>query len=309
MIINFDMLKTFYSAIVNKMKGFRGNWNQNDPTADDYIKGRTHWVAQEEVTFTGSDIVLDGFPIFDIGDTVNVKIDGVEYSLVAYDSDGWASIGDTWIDMEDGVGEYGWMIFCVPYDDIIVFCSFEVHTISYTAEMAHKLDKKFMPESYVESDNLANVAFTGNYYDLNNIPTEVQIIYPVKKYINVISGTTTRAQLKNEIQQAIDRNSIIYMYIKNSDGKRYWLHVTEYSTDPVYDDSTYYEIGSNMVTSVDGYVHNTPYARLMINFDGDGVVTNSYFGAVREMVIATENNSKRFKITVDDNGTLITTEI
>lgn len=47
MLINFNHLKTFYNALIQKVKGFRGNWNQNDPSADDYIKNRTHWVDDD----------------------------------------------------------------------------------------------------------------------------------------------------------------------------------------------------------------------------------------------------------------------
>lgn len=35
-----EVIKTFYSAILQKLKRFRGNWEQNDPEADDYIKNR-----------------------------------------------------------------------------------------------------------------------------------------------------------------------------------------------------------------------------------------------------------------------------
>lgn len=44
MLINFNHLKTFYNALLHKVKGFRGNWNQNDPTADNYIENRTHYI-------------------------------------------------------------------------------------------------------------------------------------------------------------------------------------------------------------------------------------------------------------------------
>lgn len=47
MLINFNHLKTFSNAFLQKMKSFRGNWNQNDPTADDYIKNRTHYVDND----------------------------------------------------------------------------------------------------------------------------------------------------------------------------------------------------------------------------------------------------------------------
>lgn len=49
MLLNFEHLKTFYSALKQKMKNFRGNWNQNDPTADDYIKNRPFYEDEDGV--------------------------------------------------------------------------------------------------------------------------------------------------------------------------------------------------------------------------------------------------------------------
>ena len=40
MPINYEAAKTLIKGLVQKMKSFRGNWEQNDPTADDYIKNR-----------------------------------------------------------------------------------------------------------------------------------------------------------------------------------------------------------------------------------------------------------------------------
>lgn len=35
-----EVIKTFYNALLQRFKKYRGNWEQNDPTADDYIKNR-----------------------------------------------------------------------------------------------------------------------------------------------------------------------------------------------------------------------------------------------------------------------------
>lgn len=53
MLLDFDRhFKTFYNALKIKLKNHRGNWNQNDPTADDYIKNRTHWVDDDGTVHT-----------------------------------------------------------------------------------------------------------------------------------------------------------------------------------------------------------------------------------------------------------------
>lgn len=35
-----ELIKTLYNAFIQKLKKHRGNWEQNDPAADDYIKNR-----------------------------------------------------------------------------------------------------------------------------------------------------------------------------------------------------------------------------------------------------------------------------
>ena len=48
MPINYEAAKTLIKGLVQKMKSFRGNWEQNDPTADDYIKNRPFYTEIKE---------------------------------------------------------------------------------------------------------------------------------------------------------------------------------------------------------------------------------------------------------------------
>ena len=48
-LINLEQLGTVVNAVASKIKKSRGNWNQNDPNADDYIKNRTHYETYEDV--------------------------------------------------------------------------------------------------------------------------------------------------------------------------------------------------------------------------------------------------------------------
>lgn len=60
MLINFNHLKTFGNAIVQKMKNFRGDWNQNDPTADDYVKNRPFYSeGNKEITIVSWSVDFD----------------------------------------------------------------------------------------------------------------------------------------------------------------------------------------------------------------------------------------------------------
>lgn len=41
-----EIIKTFYNALLQRFKKYRGNWEQNDPTADDYIKNRPFYTDE-----------------------------------------------------------------------------------------------------------------------------------------------------------------------------------------------------------------------------------------------------------------------
>ena len=94
-------------------------------------------------------IILDDFPLFAIGDEVALKIDGVKYSLVAFEDQGAPSIGDSWLDIENEVEQFGWRVWI---EDFVYFRSNNPHTISYQVETIHKVDAKYLPEGLPHTD-------------------------------------------------------------------------------------------------------------------------------------------------------------
>ena len=94
MPINYEAAKTLIKGLVQKMKSFRGNWNQNDPTADDYIKNRPFYaeVKESEVytlprksyefevrEYAAGFQCYNGNDIFTVGKTYMVEIDGTVF--------------------------------------------------------------------------------------------------------------------------------------------------------------------------------------------------------------------------------------
>lgn len=87
-----DIIAQLVSSAVKRCGA---NWNQNDPTASDYVKGRTHWeeVTMVEVVSEATwtyDSDYSGYPIesdytFVDGETYIVNWNGVEYTCVAQD--------------------------------------------------------------------------------------------------------------------------------------------------------------------------------------------------------------------------------
>lgn len=121
--------------------GVQSNWNQNDPTKPDYVKNRPFYTEiRELVVENAKDIELEGFIPFVVGDTITVKVDGVNYSLVAFEADGVACIGDSPEKYFSGTGELGWCIF-----ENGLFFAAEERTVSYQGEVSHRLNAKYIP--------------------------------------------------------------------------------------------------------------------------------------------------------------------
>lgn len=133
--------------------------------------------------------ILDGFPAFKVGDTVNVKVDGVEYSLVANEFYGTPYIGDTPEELGSGNYKYGW--FVVYLDGNVLFGGMEENrTVSWKAEILHPIDHKFLPEGYpygVKTDTVffdEDITVTSSYYE------DSQFYYSFSSYLPEIKSGT-----------------------------------------------------------------------------------------------------------------------
>lgn len=96
-----------------------------------------------------NETVFKGFPVFDIGDTVTLRVDGEEYSLVAF-NDGYGSpmIGDSWADMDAGTEEYGWSMYVSPSSRFPVFNSKYNRIVSWEGIAFVSIVPEFLPEGY-----------------------------------------------------------------------------------------------------------------------------------------------------------------
>lgn len=125
----------------------QSDWNQNDDTQPDYVKNRPFYEAKQIVTVENvSDAPIEGFPLFAVGDTVTVNVDGVEHSLVAYEEDGSVTIGDTYNSINNGEGQLGWQIYFNDREEVMRFFATEAHTVSYFAIETVKIDEKYLPK-------------------------------------------------------------------------------------------------------------------------------------------------------------------
>lgn len=156
-----NFIKTIINAIQSqtkrKIKDSTADWSQNDSSADNYVKNRTHWEETNEVVLVPEmEIVLDSDPLlnaFDIefieGKTYTVVWDGVTYNCIAYIAEGpnAPSIGNGAIG--DASGGNGEPFFCTVFDgNVMLFGSEGTHTVQIllSETITHKLDPKYLPD-------------------------------------------------------------------------------------------------------------------------------------------------------------------
>lgn len=144
------------------------DWNQNDPSATDYVKNRTHWSEYTDVvclaptthTFTRTSGWVSIMPTgFNIGDTLTVKWNGVEYNCIAKG----VSVDEAYFGNNTLVGSdlYGEMVdtgepfffvlnvaMCYVYTSDLTTVTIE---ITAKAETVHKFDPKYMPDGHGET--------------------------------------------------------------------------------------------------------------------------------------------------------------
>ena len=225
MLINFNHLKTFYNALVHKMKAFRGNWNQNDPTADDYIKNRPFYDESKITTVLPKTTVNVEYAYDSVYNPFKIKLeDGKTYTVI-FDGSTYISVAKSTYDNEPFIGNssiLGWndnvntgepFFIDVYNNEQVTFATTTPgkHTISvvWINEVIRKLDKKYLPddiidttlidelgdkvesleaidhEAYIGADNALRNELIGTTSDASTVNT----IYGAKKYAEEATAT------------------------------------------------------------------------------------------------------------------------
>lgn len=184
MLTTFEQFKTYYNALIQKVKGFKGNWNQNDPAADDYIKNRTHYSEIKETVFVKEQTISGFFMMQDpiyavqnpfsftpvIGDTYTIMWDGESYDCTVYDGNGLVYLGnENYVDMMSG-GDIPFAIVWAGDIFVVTESTVDSHTISIfnRNEIIHKIDEKYLPKiSSVGAEGTGSNAEIFNDYKNN----------------------------------------------------------------------------------------------------------------------------------------------
>jgi hypothetical protein len=214
------------------VSGFRGDWNQNDPTAQDYVKNRPFYseeswaVVHEEQTvhfmtdsygiqgvwIHAAPHICDAYPV---GTTCKVVIDGEEFVGVIDSQNNNRYFGNAhlyWHDLAD-TGES----FCVAsggLDTLFIYTTkpvtmCKVSVLACDGETVKKLDAKYLPDVVAKQKPLT---FTGAVEATYDGSKAVEVVIPQGG--EGVSGGLTTAQIA-----AIDELFKIAAYTEDASSK------------------------------------------------------------------------------------------
>lgn len=144
----------------------QSDWNQNDPTALDYVKNRTHWSEKSiravcSGTFEGDyyDIGIDNIQNMPHpGDTCHIVFDSIEYDCIAtlHELGDLIFIGNEEYFMNTNPSASDMPFLFVIHEDanyVWINCDSGTHTFSIevTHETIHHLDPKYIKDMYYDS--------------------------------------------------------------------------------------------------------------------------------------------------------------
>ena len=143
--------KSSLVAAINEVGSIQPDWAQNDETAKDYIKNRTHWVEEkavlEETTFTIEEsdgmCALGNFPAtLSAGDICTVVYDGKTYTCTVFE-------------FETDIARIGCDAFEIVFQNqpdglcaITILSYAGEHTISILQTTYHTLNPKYIKDMY-----------------------------------------------------------------------------------------------------------------------------------------------------------------
>ena len=315
--------------------GVQPDWNQNDSAATDYIKNRPFYtgdpsetvlVEESTVSFSGSGgmylaQIQSNFEAT-VGETYKVTWDGVAYECVCVDFRNSLFIGNLSI---AGAGSDTGEPFLMEIANgsgigIYTKDASASHTISISGSIAEVIQ---IPDKYI-SNTFKDVVIAGNPLDWSeNDWTKYYGLFQSGKLL-MINGIGN-SNSKGYVLSMFYVSSVRHMSVVSSTGSLYNLGANSSSEEnkfywaPIIDLGAFYfdyqQTGNDI-----NLVEREEYRRL----EGAGGLTfttkNANEDAVSKKVVlegdkgiilssSTSGSTKKFRVTVDDSGTLKATEI
>jgi hypothetical protein len=273
-MLTFNHLKTFYNALKEKIKKSRGNWLQNDPTAEDYIKNKPFYTEKKivaliegkdlEIEYDGDYCSFDDVAIIELGKSYTVIINGIEHIVTAEYYASWECIilGNAAIldGMYDGTG----LDFAIDnYNDGSTYfnaATAGTYTVAIKglAEIVNPIDEKYIPDTIARKDDVS-------WSSLKNKP-----FGPITgKMIRTVCDITVAAEDLKERSGAYQTD---YIYAAD-------FYLGDYTYEVIIDGVSYYTQavdGYNnfdYLGSIDVLNHSNAEYPFLIYKDGNGFIS------------------------------------
>ena len=104
MMLTFNHLKTFYNALKEKIKKSRGNWLQNDPTAEDYIKNKPFYEGVVDSAILPETTIDVETAYSEIQDPFKLKLEDGKLYTIIFDGITYKSVAKSYYDDEPFIG-------------------------------------------------------------------------------------------------------------------------------------------------------------------------------------------------------------
>ena len=315
------------------------DWNQNDDTKPDYVKNRpfyenislTAFLEEQQINFSSSFTIPNSIVT---GNTYLITWDGTDYTITAIKKEIIAGeIYIPYLEQADGLFSIeGTSMYAADNGTHTVAISLVDSTIK-------TIDEKFIPSSILNKMDALNPVGKGSF-SLNRSPNFTAGDYSFAEGYNTVAsgnashsegyetmalGSNSHAEGSNTKTSGIDshaegQTTISSGTASHAEGNRTiasgaYSHAegeeTKASSKNQHVQGKY-----NVEDSSDTYAHivgnGTDEARSnahTLDWSGNAWYAGTVEGKALILPSSTENSTKKFRITVDDNGTLTATEV
>ena len=312
--------------------GVQPNWNQNNDTAADYIKNRpfytgdpseTVFVEESTVSFSGSDgmysaQIQSNFEAT-VGETYKVTWDGATYECVCVNFRNFLFIGNLSIVFGGSDTGEPFLMGINNGSGIGIYTkdTSASHTISISGSIAEITQ---IPDKYI-SNTFRDVVIAGNPLNWSeNDWTKYYGLFQSGKLlmINGIGSSNSEGYVLSmgyvshgaHRISAIDCIGNFYNLGRYQDGgedKFYWVPIVSYGSFYF----SYMQTGSNASEAYERLEVHDGLTFTTKNANKDAVIQKVVLEGDKEIILSssTSGSTKKFKITVDDSGTISATEV
>lgn len=203
-----DPPESVYDQLMERMAQLESpDWAQNDPSAKDYVKNRTHYRSIDKATVTvkaGEEGILADMVPFEPGDVVDITVNGEEMSMIAASdtisaagqSRYFVYVGDSPSGIISGTVKYGWCVYLAIDMGLCAAITMNADcTIEYSAYVYTRLPMEYSPITLETNVATESGAFRQEYIKISNVIINNSISYSDYPIMVTRTNDTGQAEL------------------------------------------------------------------------------------------------------------------